>query len=54
MAAEFGYSAFVTYKSGPLKNKVCWKKFPYQLKKEHLKANPACDGTWIRNIEAVA
>ena len=53
IAAEQGMSAFVTYREGPLKNKVCWKKLPYQITKEHLKPNPACDGIWIRNLKPV-
>ena len=53
LAAERGYSGFVTYKAGPLKNKVCWKKMPYQLTAAHLKDNPQCDGTWIRNMTPV-
>lgn len=53
IAAEQNMSAFVTYREGPLKNKVCWKKLPYQITKEHLKPNPACDGIWIRNLKPV-
>ena len=53
MAAEQGMSAFVTYKQGPLKNHVCWKKLPYQITQEHLSPDPAADGIWIRNIDPV-
>ena len=53
IAAENQFSGFVTYFRGNKKNKVFWKSVPYQLTAAHLKPNPDCDGTWIRNLTAV-
>ena len=53
IAAENQFSGFVTYFRGARKNKVFWKSVPYQLTAAHLKPNPDCDGTWIRNLTAV-
>ena len=53
IAAENEYSAFVTYCTGVNKDKVFWKKVPHQLTAAHLIPDPLCDGTWIRNLNAV-
>ena len=53
MAAENGYSAFVTFHKGVNNLRVFWKKVPYQLTAAHLKPAPESDGTWIRVLNPV-